>query len=139
MSGLGAVKRWCPLCTPMAVVRGKTIKGTSCASTRASCPDCESLTDAVAGRVGVVGEAEFVVLVVSYATPEADGVNHCRRRTPFSLAQQVGLMRVDEYGLRQYRNVIERIVLVTERPKKPSLKMYEAPTEPPLLCAAELG
>ena len=89
----------------------------------------EGLADTVARQVGVVGKAEFVVLVVRYATPEADAVDHCRRRTPFALAQQVGLMCVDAslvvFAVNT-RNVIERIVLGDRESKEALIKDIRA-------------
>ena len=81
----------------------------------------EGLANAVAGRIGVVGKTEFVVLVVGHAAPEADRVDHRAGRTPFAFAHELGLVRVDTRVVVfavDSGNVIKRIVLCDREAEK---------------------
>src|SRR5262249_53398451 len=74
----------------------------------------EDLTDPVPRRGAVVGEADLVVSAIGDAAPESDAVDCRTGRTPFSLAQQLGLVCVSErieIFTVSCGNVIERIVL----------------------------
>ena len=82
----------------------------------------EGLLDTVAGRIRIVGKTEFVVFIVGHATPKTNCINRRAGRTPFALAQEFGLMRVDT-GVVVFAidsgNMIQRIVLC-ERDAKDS-------------------
>ena len=55
----------------------------------------EGLAHAVARKIGRVGEADFVVLVVGRAEPEADRIDRFRVGPVFALRRELGLLGID--------------------------------------------
>ena len=85
----------------------------------------EGLANAVAGRIGRVGKAEFIVLVVGRADPEPDGVDRRRIGAIFAFCREFGLMRVDpgaELFALSTRNVIQAVVLCHRRADEPAVE-----------------
>src|ERR1043166_10008394 len=79
----------------------------------------ENLSHAIAAEIGIVSEPQFVVLVISDAPPEANGVDPRGLRTEFSFTRYFGLVRVDPRVVIlavNSRSVVERVVLCDGEP-----------------------
>src|SRR5262249_7839909 len=81
----------------------------------------EDLPDAVARRIGVVLQPEFVVFVVGDSAPEPDGIDEVGRPAQFALAGQLDLIGTNARAMIlpvDAGDVIERAVLSDREAEK---------------------